>query len=176
VIASESYVPAIACDDEEHDRFLFILARASRQMDALEAAEEAAADLDSVPGSTSEGLGPDCLRYLQKIGYRIMPGLTVEDVELLEDMEDPEERSADVLDFLYEAAEQQIRDEEPPEVRQTLVRLRRAGLERALILDMIVQVMVHESILAARGNGKIDKDRFVAALAKLPNLDHVLEG
>jgi hypothetical protein len=58
-------------------------------MDALEAAEEAEADLASVPGSTS--VGPNCLRYLYKIGYRIMPGLKADNVELLEDLLDEEE-------------------------------------------------------------------------------------
>src|SRR5215510_13414185 len=46
-LAGSSHVPAIACDDEANNKFLFVLARASRQMDALEAAEEASADLDS---------------------------------------------------------------------------------------------------------------------------------
>ena len=139
LIAGESHVPAIACEDETNQKFVFVLARASRQMDALEAAEEAGADLDSMPGSTLDSVGPGCLRYLYKIGYRIMPGLKADNVELLEDLSDEEEdleiEHEAMLDMLYDTAEQQIREEQPPEVRETLVRLRRAGHSRSAIME-----------------------------------------
>jgi SEC-C motif-containing protein len=175
LIAGESHVPAIACEDETNQKFVFVLARASRQMDALEAAEEAGADLDSVPGSTLDSVGPDCLRYLYKIGYRIMPGLKADNVELLEDLLDEEEdleieHAEGMLDTLYDTAEQQIREEQPLEVRETLVRLRRAGHSRSAIMDMIVHVMMHESMQAAHDDGEPDIPRYVAALANLPNL------
>jgi hypothetical protein len=174
-LAGSSHVPAIACDDEANDKFLFILARASRQMEVLEAAEEAARDLDSVPGSTPDSLGPDSLRYLYKIGYRVMPGLKLEDVELMEDLVNEGVNPEDVLlETLYETAEQQIRDEEPPEVRQHFVRLRRAGHPRSEVIDMIVHVMMHESMEAAKENGEVNISRYVRELARLPELtcDH----
>src|SRR5438093_13187182 len=59
-ITGESHVPAVVCEDEASKKCLFILARASRQMDALEAAEEADADLASGPGSSIGEVGPDC--------------------------------------------------------------------------------------------------------------------
>jgi SEC-C motif-containing protein len=171
-LAGQSHVPAIACDDEANHVFLFILARVSRQMDDLEAAEEAAADLESIPGSNRDGLGPDGLRYLYKIGYRVMPGMTLDHVELLEDLVDEEDiEPADViLETLYETAEQQIREEDPPEVRQTLVRLRRAGIDRGEIMDMIVHVMMHESMEAAKEKGEVNISRYVRELARLPEL------
>ncbi len=128
-IAGDSHVPAVVCEDEADKKCLFILARASRQMDALEAAEEADADLALTPGSGIGEVGPDCLRYLYKIGYRIMPGLNVEHVALLEDLDADEDLdfdedgADDAIELLHRAAEEQIRSGNPPEVRQTLVRL-----------------------------------------------------
>jgi hypothetical protein len=42
-----------------------------------------------------------------------------------------------LLEALLFTAEQQIRDQTPPEVRQTLVRLRRAGYDCGVIMSMI---------------------------------------
>ena len=183
-VAGDSHVPAIACDDEENEKVLYVLARASRQMDALEAAEEAAADLSSIPGSTQEFVGPNAIRHLQKIGYHIMPGLTLDHIDLLEDMladegdEDDEEESIDdvnpenlIVEVLWDEAERQIRDEDPPEVRQTLVRLRRAGFSRDEVLELIVHVMMHETKHAGEEKRKVDIPRYVAALERLPQLD-----
>jgi hypothetical protein len=179
-LVGDSHVPAIACDDE-NDTFLYVLARASRQMDALEAAEEAAADLDSIPGSTRDFVGPNSVRYLQKIGYRIMSGVTLDHIDLLEDLlgdEGGEDDAIDdlnpedlIIEALWDEAERQISEEDPPEVRKTLVRLRRAGFSRDKVLELIVHVMMHETKQAGEEKGKINIARYVAALAKLPQLD-----
>jgi hypothetical protein len=176
-LAGESYVPAIVCEDES-DKFLYVMARASRPMNGLEAAEEADADLSSTPGLSISGVSPDCLRFLHKIGYRVMPGVKADDVELLSDLlpeEDFEDESIgpheDITDLLYGTAEQQIRENNPPEVRQTLVRLRRLGHSRDDIMDMIVHVMMHESMDAAHETGAPNMSRYVAALLRLPELD-----
>jgi hypothetical protein len=86
-IAGDSHVPAIVCDDQ-NNKTLFVLARASGQLSALEAAETADDDLLSTPGISESGLGPECLRHLHKAGYQIMSGVTAENVDLLDDMKD----------------------------------------------------------------------------------------
>jgi hypothetical protein len=174
-LLGNSHVPAIVCEDEAAEKCLFILARASRQMDPLEAAEEADADLASTPGSGFGEVGPDCLRSLYKLGYRIMPGLKVEDVELLEDLLEDEaiedEEQFETIEVLYYTAEQQIRSEEPPEVRGTLVRLRRAGYSRSQVMEMIVHVMMHESAKVTPENPEVNIPCYVSALLRLPHLD-----
>jgi hypothetical protein len=93
-IVGDSHVPAIVCDDE-NNKMLFVLARASGQLPALEAAETADNDLLSTPGTTFNGFGPECLRHLDKIGYRIMPGVTTDDVDLPDDLLEGDEFGED---------------------------------------------------------------------------------
>jgi hypothetical protein len=153
-IVGDSHLPAIVCDDE-NDKTVFVLARASGQLPALEAAETADDDLLSTPGTTSKGLGPECLRHLHKIGYQIMPGVTADNVDLLDDLlEDDDFGEDSIFEAILFTAEQQIREQRPPEVRQTLVRLRRMGLDRAHIMDMIAHVMLHETQRAEAEGGE----------------------
>jgi SEC-C motif-containing protein len=170
-IVDDSHVPAIVCDDE-NEKTLFILARASGQLPALEAAETADEDLLSTPGTTSNGLGPECLRHLHKIGYRIMPAVTADDVDLLDDLLEEDDFEEDsLLEALLFTAEQQIREQSPPEVRQTLVRLRRIGLDRAHIMGMIAHVMLHETQRAEAEGGEPNIPRYVSQLQQLPALN-----
>jgi hypothetical protein len=170
-IVGDSHVPAIVCDDE-NNKTLFVLARASGQLPAFEAAETADDDLLSTTGTTSNGLGPECLRHLHKIGYQIMPGVTADDVALLDDLLEEDDFEEDSLfEALLFAAEQQIREQSPPEVRQTLVRLRRMGLDRAHIMDMIAHVMLHETERAETEGGEPNIPRYVSQLQRLPALD-----
>jgi hypothetical protein len=169
-IVGDSHVPAIVCDDQ-NNKTLFVLARASGQLPALEAAETADEDLLSTPGTTGSGLGPECLRHLHKIGYQIMPGVTADDVDLLDDLLDDDSGEDSIFEALLFTAEQQIREQRPPEVRQTLVRLRRMGLERPSIMAMIAHVMLHETQRAEAEGGKPDIPRYVSQLQRLPTLD-----
>jgi hypothetical protein len=170
-IAGDSHVPAIVCDDA-NNKTLFVLARASGQLPAFEAADTADDDLLSTPGTTSDGLGPECLRHLHKIGYQIMPGVTADDVDFLDDiLEEDDFEEGSVLEALLFTAEQQIREQRPPEVRQTLVRLRRMGLDRTHIMDMIAHVMLHETQRAEAEGGEPNIPRYVSQLQQLPALD-----
>jgi hypothetical protein len=170
-LVGDSHVPAIVCDDENNNT-VFVLARASGQLPAFEAADAAEEDLLSTPGTTDDGLGPECLRYLHRIGYQIMPGVTADDVDLLDDLlEEGDLDENSVLDALLFTAEQQIRQQNPPEVRQTLVRLRRLGLDRAAIMDMIVHIMLHETQSAEAEGGEPNIPRYVSQLQRLPALD-----
>jgi hypothetical protein len=171
-IVGESHVPAIVCDDENNET-LFVLARASGQLPALEAAETSDDDLLSTPGTTSDGLGPECLRHLHKIGYQIMPGVAADDVDLLDNLLEEDDFEEDsVLDALLFTAEQQIREQRPPEVRQTLVRLRRMGLDRAHVMGMIAHVMLHETQRAEAEGGEPNIPRYVSKLQQLPAFDY----
>jgi len=170
-IVGDSHVPAIVCDDE-NNKTVFVLARASGQLPALEAAETADEDLLSTPGTTGNGLGPECLRHLHKIGYQIMSGVTADDVDLLDDLLEDDELGEDsIFEALLFTAEQQIREQRPPEVRQTLVRLRRMGLDRASIMDMIAHVMLHETQRVEAEGGEPSIPRYVSQLQRLPTLD-----
>jgi hypothetical protein len=104
-----------------------------------------------------------------------MPGLKVEDVELLEDLLEDEaiedDEQFETIEVLHYIAEQQIQSEEPPEVRQTLVRLRRAGYSRSQVMDMIVHVMMHESAKVTPENPEVNILHYVSALLRLPHLD-----
>ena len=102
-----------------------------------------------------------------------MPGVTVEQVRLLEDLLEGDDG---VLEALLSTAEQQIRDQNPPEVRQTLVRLRRAGYERGVIMSMIAHVMLHETERAERDGGEPNIPRYVSELHRLPTMDCEGEG
>ena len=58
-----------------------------------------------------------------------------------------------------EVVENQIREDNPPETRQTL--------ERLLAMEMIGSVVVEEIWVVLHGNKSFDRARFVALLEKL---------
>jgi hypothetical protein len=72
------HLPAIACMRENPEQCLFVLVRTSRPLASYDAIAEADLDIGSSPGSSEDGVGPDCLRYLDKIGYRKTPGVQYE--------------------------------------------------------------------------------------------------
>jgi hypothetical protein len=78
---SDRYAPAIACMTDEGKTCVFVLVRASRPLFLESALDEADWDLDSIPGSSDDSVGPECMRYLDKIGYRKMPGLGLESLD-----------------------------------------------------------------------------------------------
>jgi len=169
-IAGDSHVPAIVCDGQ-NNKTLFVLARASGQLSALEAAGTADEDLLSTAVTTGSGLGAECLGHLHKTGYQIMPGVSADDVDLLDDLFDEDSGEDSLFEALLFTAEQQIREQSPPEVRQTLVRLRRMGLERSSIMAMISHVMLHETQRAEAEGGEPDIPRYVSQLQRLPTFD-----
>jgi hypothetical protein len=82
-IANNRFVPAIAClkegaDENEDGKCLFVLVRPSRPLPPDIAIDEAMDDLDSQPDAGPDAVGPGCLRYLDKIGYRTAPGVEFE--------------------------------------------------------------------------------------------------
>ena len=60
---------------------------------------------------------------------------------------------------ILEVVENQIREDNPPETRQTL--------ERLLAMEMIGSVVVEEIWVVLHGNKSYDRARFVALLEKL---------
>ena len=96
-ITNNRFVPAIAClkendkdkeqDKQTDDECLFVLVRASRPLDELAAIDEAGFDLDSLPDAADGVVGPGCLRYLDKIGYRTMPGIGLDSLKFFSEEE-----------------------------------------------------------------------------------------
>ena len=83
-VGNNRFVPAIAClkekerEEDENEKRPFVLVRPSRALGQWTAIDEAAADLDSQPDAGDGVVGPGCLRYLDKIGYRTMPAVEFE--------------------------------------------------------------------------------------------------
>jgi len=66
----------------------------------------------------------------------------------------------------------QIRDNDPPETRQTLRRLIKEGFSREEAVELIGTVVVHELYNVLKQNKNFDRKRFVAALRQLPKLPY----
>ena len=71
---------------------------------------------------------------------------------------------------ILEVVDNQIRDNEPPETRQTLQRLMTEGHSRKEAKELIAAVVVSEMYEVLTEGQPFDRDRFVAALNKLPEL------
>jgi hypothetical protein len=68
---------------------------------------------------------------------------------------------------ILEVVENQIRDDDPPETRQTFERLLAAGYSRQQAMEMIGSAVVGEIWAVLHGNKPYDRERFVALLEKL---------
>jgi hypothetical protein len=77
------HVPAIACLGKNPEQCLFILTRTTRPLSYYDAIAEADLDIDSSPGGSDDGVGPDCLRYLDKVGYRKTSGVQFDNLRFL---------------------------------------------------------------------------------------------
>ncbi len=71
---------------------------------------------------------------------------------------------------IFEVIRNQIRDNQPPATKQTLVRLRSEGFSEDEALKLIGYVVAKE-VLEVLGQGRrYDEEKFVAALHGLPHL------
>lgn len=83
----------------------------------------------------------------------------------------PPEANPQLTAALLAAVEEQIVSGNPPETRATLQRLVAAGYTPEGARQLIAHAVAHE-IFAVMANGQpYDRERYVAALARLPSLD-----
>lgn len=68
---------------------------------------------------------------------------------------------------ILEVVENQLRDGDPPETRQTLQRLLAAGYSRKQATEMIGSAVVEEIWAVLHDNKPFDRERFVGLLEKL---------
>ena len=74
--------------------------------------------------------------------------------------------------MILEVVENQIRDNDPPETRQTLRRLIKEGFSREGAVELIAAVVVNEIYNVLKQEKNFDRKRFVAALRQLPKLPY----
>lgn len=74
--------------------------------------------------------------------------------------------------MILEVVENQIRDNDPPETRQTLGRLIKEGFSREEAMELIGAVVVNEIYNVLKQEEKFNRKRFVAALRQLPKLPY----
>lgn len=68
--------------------------------------------------------------------------------------------------------ENQIRNNDPPETRQTLRRLIKEGFSREEAVELIGTVVVHEIYNVLKQKENFNRKRFVATLRQLPKLPY----
>ena len=71
---------------------------------------------------------------------------------------------------MYEVVDNQLRDGEPPETKQTLERLLAEGHSRAEARRLIAAVVSSEIFEVLKHKRPYDQARYVAALARLPKM------
>ena len=74
--------------------------------------------------------------------------------------------------MILEIVENQIRDNDPPETRQTLRRLIKEGFSREGAVELIAAVVVNEIYNVLKQKKNFNRKRFVAALKQLPKLPY----
>ena len=71
---------------------------------------------------------------------------------------------------ILEVIKNQLKDNDPPETKQTLVRLQRNGFSEEETLRLIGLVVASEVFTVLKENRQYDKDRYIEALKALPKL------
>ena len=71
---------------------------------------------------------------------------------------------------ILEVINNQIKDNDPPETKQALVRLQEEGLTEEDALKLIGYVVASEVFAVLKENRKFDKAKFISALNALPKL------
>ena len=71
---------------------------------------------------------------------------------------------------IYEVVDNQLRDGEPPETKQTLERLLAEGHSRSEARRLIAAVVSSEIFEVLKHKRPYDQARYVAALARLPKM------
>jgi len=64
----------------------------------------------------------------------------------------------------------QIRDNDPPETNQTLIRLRKQGFSEEEALKLIGYVVASEVFSVLKENRQYDQEKYISALKNLPRL------
>jgi hypothetical protein len=190
------FVPAIAClketDTVEDDKFLFTLVRASRPLPRSRAIDEAIGDLDSVPDAADDAVGPGCLRYLDKIGYRRVSEIGLDqlafpsmensndafdydddddsDDDDIFDGDDFEADSAEMVEFIQRLASIPVAELNTSELGETLSRLCQSGLTREEAIVTVLQALIDEIKTEESDASAPDRARFSSALARLSEI------
>jgi hypothetical protein len=71
---------------------------------------------------------------------------------------------------ILEVINNQIRDNDPPETKQTYERLRKEGFSEEETLKLIGYVVASEVFTVLKENRPYDNEKFIAALQSLPQL------
>lgn len=71
---------------------------------------------------------------------------------------------------ILEVITTQIRDNDPPETKQALIRLQDKGFSEEGALKLIGYVVVSEVFSVLKENRQYDKEKYIAALNNLPSL------
>ena len=83
----------------------------------------------------------------------------------------PEKPNPEVVSAaMYEVVDNQLRDGEPPETKQTLERLMAEGLSQSEARRLIAAVVASEIFAVLKRKRPYDRARYVAALAQLPEM------
>ena len=73
-------------------------------------------------------------------------------------------------EVIFEVVENQIRKNDPPETKETLDRLVQSGQSREEALRLIAGVLANEMFEVMKSKRRYDNTRYVANLARLPNV------
>ncbi|UCD65470.1 MAG: hypothetical protein JSW69_05435 [Deltaproteobacteria bacterium] len=71
---------------------------------------------------------------------------------------------------ILEVINNQIRDNNPPETKQALIRLQEQGLSEEEALKLIGYVVASEVFSVLKENRQYDKEKYITALNNLPEL------
>ncbi|MFO0888250.1 MAG: hypothetical protein U0790_03780 [Isosphaeraceae bacterium] len=71
---------------------------------------------------------------------------------------------------IYDVLDNQLRDEDPPETKQTLERLLAAGIERGEARRLIACIIAGEIFSVLKTSTAFDRERFVGRLSLLPEM------
>ena len=71
---------------------------------------------------------------------------------------------------ILEVINNQIRDNDPPETKQALIRLQEQGFSEQDALKLIGYVVASEVFSVIKEDRKYDQEKFIAALNSLPKL------
>jgi hypothetical protein len=71
---------------------------------------------------------------------------------------------------ILEVINNQIRDNNPPETKQALIRLQEQGLSEEEALKLIGYVVASEVFNVLKENRQYDKEKYITALNNLPKL------
>ena len=78
--------------------------------------------------------------------------------------------SPEVLAALRSVLDAQIADNDPPETEATLVRLKHEGISESVAWRLLSAVLLQEMSIVISDTRPFDRDAYVAALLRLPEL------